>query len=400
MFIWLIREQDAKGGRGSGNWGHVGRKGLKGGSAGLKDTPLDRLQVGGERYVAAKEPKNGRSTIARRTEKVSRRIDENTLTPAESGIVYGANQRGGSQARLQAMENIISSRATLARLQENISPQAVIDRRETITTIQDNAKIVAKNTPKASKKKIGEIIDKHSDEPYDEEDNGWNSGRTQQEIADIMKETLSDIELPQEIVSGIEKGTHSVNISISNEGYEFAIKKGYSDVMRVRRNFEDSETVHNDWFKIDESFRGSNIATQLYASQEKALIKAGVKRVTIQANLDVGGYAWARMGFSYDENENFYSLADRISGKSDGWNTNVRLDRITGNSSFSDEIYDSIQGKQPYEVATMSWARNGKTVTGKDLLLGTNWYAVKNLDSSDVGYQLGQAYYESKGVTP
>lgn len=405
MFIWLIREQNAKGGRGSGNWGHIGRKGLRGGSAGLKDTPIDRLQLGGERYVAAKEPRNGRSTIARRTEKVSRRIDENTLTPAESGIVYGANQRGGSQSRLQAIENIINARARLASIAERSSPQAVIDRQEVITTIQENAKIVADNTPKSSKKAL-DVIKVPPKSYYDDTVDGDDSGRTEQEVYDIMVKTIEKVELPEELANLVESGKADVTVKVTSNGYRLSITDSNDDdisYLTLSRKFTSPDVMYNSLFTIAPQFRGSNVATQIYASQEKALMEAGVKKVRIQANIDVGGYAWARMGFGFDEGKNAYDIENVIDRE---WNQNTvsyewgKIQRLTGNADFARQIKSQLRGKQPYEIATMNFEYEGKKVSGKDLLLGTNWYAEKNLNPNDVGYQLGRAYYESKGVTP
>ncbi len=405
MFIWLIREQNAKGGRGSGNWGHVGRKGLRGGSAGLKDTPIDRLQIGGERYVAAKEPKNGRSTIARRTEKVNRRLDMDSLEPLDRSMIQIAGQRGGSQARLQAMENIINARAVLARIAEPNTSTTVEDRQEIITTIQENAKVVADNTSKSSKKAL-DVIKIPPKTYYDDTVDGEDSGRTEQEIYDIMVKTIEKVELPEELANLLESGEAEVTVKVTSNGYRINITDSIDDdieYLTLSRKFTSPDVMYNSYFKISPQFRGSNVATQIYASQEKALMEAGVKKVRIQANIDVGGYAWARMGFGFDEDRNAYGIENVIDRQ---WNNATisyelgRIQKIAGNADFARQIKSQLRGKQPYEIATMNFEYEGKKVSGKDLLLGTNWYAEKNLNPNDVGYQVGQAYYESKGVTP
>jgi hypothetical protein len=44
---------DAKGGIGSGNWGHAGRKGVKGGSAPIANNSADKIYAGGQKYKQA-----------------------------------------------------------------------------------------------------------------------------------------------------------------------------------------------------------------------------------------------------------------------------------------------------------------------------------------------------------
>lgn len=44
---------DAKGGIGSGNWGHAGRKGIKGGSAPISSNSADKIYAGGQKYKQA-----------------------------------------------------------------------------------------------------------------------------------------------------------------------------------------------------------------------------------------------------------------------------------------------------------------------------------------------------------
>lgn len=54
MFIF----GNGKGGRGSGNFGHVGRQGILGGSASMGATPVERLALGAKRHQEASGAKN------------------------------------------------------------------------------------------------------------------------------------------------------------------------------------------------------------------------------------------------------------------------------------------------------------------------------------------------------
>jgi hypothetical protein len=59
-------------------------------------------------------------------------------------------------------------------------------------------------------------------------------------------------------------------------------------------------TVTHENFVINDAAQGRGIAEEFYAWNEHAYAKAGFKSITMLANMDVGGYAWAKAGFHWD----------------------------------------------------------------------------------------------------
>lgn len=55
-----------KGGLGSGNFGHIGRKGIRGGSASMSNTPPERISLGAQRYQAKFNTDNPKQVSAKR----------------------------------------------------------------------------------------------------------------------------------------------------------------------------------------------------------------------------------------------------------------------------------------------------------------------------------------------
>ena len=71
----------------------------------------------------------------------------------------------------------------------------------------------------------------------------------------------------------------------------------------VRGFIEDvtgEKTVLHEYWKVPESLQGNGISKRLMKSMFKQYEKCGVEKVMLTANIDVGGYAWARYGFSAD----------------------------------------------------------------------------------------------------
>ena len=93
--------------------------------------------------------------------------------------------------------------------------------------------------------------------------------------------------------------------------------------------------------------------------------------------LEVGGYAWARMGFNFASGgSTWYADAAK-----DIWKRNT-------NAPFPKGVYTA------YEIAALR-TPNGVNV-GKEVLLGTFYSAVKYLDPKHETWKAGQAYYRSK----
>ena len=68
--------------------------------------------------------------------------------------------------------------------------------------------------------------------------------------------------------------------------------------------------VHNALLTIDENFQGQGFAERFYEQTESRLTEEGYRAVWVQANIDVGGYAWARRGFLWFDEKGYDRGAD------------------------------------------------------------------------------------------
>lgn len=109
--------------------------------------------------------------------------------------------------------------------------------------------------------------------------------------------------------------------------------------------------------------------------------------MTLYANVTVGGYAWARMGFNAVDPDDVKFMARAVQDKYMLW-ANEFLDRSQVPKTMA-EVAAFLAPGEKY---------SDDTRIGKSVLLGTGWEGYKNLDDNDKGYQVGLAYYKAKGV--
>lgn len=152
-------------------------------------------------------------------------------------------------------------------------------------------------------------------------------------------------------------------------------------------NYKDGEPVevHNDYLQLNSDQQGQGIASDLYRRQEDWFIREGVPIVTILANIDVGGFAWARKGFDYDGPEeaarHLRSIARRarsLNLPEDDIKYFERAARAARNAlgdRFAPKTWPT-----PYEVSQYGYKPGDTMWPGKDLMLGTHWNAIKHLD--------------------
>jgi len=187
---------------------------------------------------------------------------------------------------------------------------------------------------------------------YHDEKTGWTA-------------RLSRIELDQTPRS---KSPDETEISIRGDVYK---PNGESPGYFRRTIFKNSDgkiEVHNDMFVLDSGVGGKGFGSRFYKNAEETYLQAGVDMVTIHANLSVGGYAWARMGYD------FTGTFER----------EFNINRYNNNRYVNKLPLDT----PAYKIAVAPG--------GKDFLLGSNWHAVKNMDPDDEGFLVGYHYMSLK----
>ena len=139
--------------------------------------------------------------------------------------------------------------------------------------------------------------------------------------------------------------------------------------------------VKHEFFTLKKGYQGEGFGSRFYQNAEESYVKAGLKAVRLDANIDVGGYAWARMGFDFAPVEvNYdYAVMEKLSLK---YKARYGVD-ITNPPKTANGIA-ALTGPDGHRI-------------GKEALMGTYWVGQKSLSPGSTGYKVGQAYYQSKG---
>lgn len=143
--------------------------------------------------------------------------------------------------------------------------------------------------------------------------------------------------------------------------------KWYAPKFELIRSFDtDSRgirSVDHELFTLSEDLQGKGISKRIFRSLYKQYKTVGVQRMEVYANINVGGYTWARYGFC---------VADRdtaISAIRFGNLTKKQEDRIV---AIIDDHFS--KSKAPFPMNKIA-----RLPYGKEALLGSDWEGVLDL---------------------
>lgn len=157
--------------------------------------------------------------------------------------------------------------------------------------------------------------------------------------------------------------------------------------------------VHHDSFSIQEVYEGLGFGSTFYQNAENVYLGQGIDKVTVYANISVGGYAWARMGFDFEKPE---ELRSKQTMAKDAWKSS--WNRFKSNDTDPMPVmptfthaWELAAMKSPWDSHFPRYTDNPKSNTfGKYVLLGKSWDGIKYINPKATSAQVGAAYYESK----
>lgn len=137
----------------------------------------------------------------------------------------------------------------------------------------------------------------------------------------------------------------------------------------------DGKTVHHSEMVLEPGVQGQGFATRQMVHVVDAYRSAGVRKMTLTANADVGGYAWARAGFSFDDSQIFSSMyresivkkARNAARRADPA-TRLEIRRVTSDPRSS-----------PIDFAMIGHTPGATMWPGKKIMLGSTWNATMEL---------------------
>lgn len=222
----------------------------------------------------------------------------------------------------------------------------------------------------------------------------WKPGdptdRIKAQITDVVRGVLDEAGLPE--------GTLTVSVKPASTLSKLTVAVRYSrpddykkaSVALHRQIYPSERKVHNWQFSVAKDLQGHGIGAKMTAALEDLWRSEGIETVTVGANVDVGGYAWARLGFEFKDPAQaaeFVSDAQKqITKYAPIWAKKVSpeyVEDVKAQVQALQERLDAGDTILPAEIAMLGY-REGLDDPpfywlGKRVLLGTSWDGVKDL---------------------
>jgi len=141
------------------------------------------------------------------------------------------------------------------------------------------------------------------------------------------------------------------------------------DNFRMQRTFSNG-TAYHDNLTIPQQIQGKGFSKDLFRSLYQQYRNAGITNIEVQANINVGGYSWAKYGFSAKS-----EFHDDISS----WGKWQLSEKNISQSNYN----DFSKWMERYKGVDIPMWQLAEKKYGKNLLLGSNWKGVIDLTNSE-----------------
>lgn len=201
---------------------------------------------------------------------------------------------------------------------------------------------------------------------------------TEKQIKELFNFTDPDTGLSAEAYA-VEAGQNSIVAHVNIKNADGAVVGKAMRSVRLGKSGEPQ--VYHHSFNLGKRFQGGGFSSRWLRQMEDRYREAGIKEIGLTTS-DVGGYAWAKAGFDFQ---------DRAQAKLAATAINKLLTSKAGQRDLPQRVItDGLElvrrartgGEDiptPAEFAMLGWTPGAETWVGKEGMLGTSWYAVKEL---------------------
>jgi GNAT superfamily N-acetyltransferase len=149
-------------------------------------------------------------------------------------------------------------------------------------------------------------------------------------------------------------------------------------------------------FELDPPYQGKGIGSQMLQASEDLYRSRGIKRITLQANKDVGGYTWARQGFQFSAFDPTMPAVDQQRARKKLIQKLTTVIQSMPPSEHKDEALELLNrvrsGEEvlPAQFAVIGWTEGADNWAGKQMMLKAAWDGYKTLrDEEDINDERG-----------
>ena len=139
--------------------------------------------------------------------------------------------------------------------------------------------------------------------------------------------------------------------------------------------------AHHDLLSIYDDKQGQGIGSKFIKASDEYYRKVGVDEIRLTANVDVGGYAWAKQGFDFVDP----SAAGGVIMKLADYNTDDaayqgQVQKLADRANEAISSGNRALWPSAFEVSRAGYKPGATIWPGKGAMLGSNWEGVKRLD--------------------
>lgn len=183
---------------------------------------------------------------------------------------------------------------------------------------------------------------------------------------------------------GVKVTVHTVDRFAKGMQLSATLSVGGVDIGEMTRSVGLGGTAIHSSFMLHDKWQGRGYGRDLTESHMRVWKAMGLKEIRLTANDDVGGYAWARYGWSTLSDEKLEDFRQQLRS---------RLDEAHAAGKITDELHQ--HGQELLSAATGMWDIAGfrlGPVSGKDLLVGAIWAGSFDLTDGSPNMEQWQLY--------
>lgn len=193
-----------------------------------------------------------------------------------------------------------------------------------------------------------------------------------------LEEFVTDMrKIMKEEIGPRESDALNMDFNISPGGnWQMSLRGGGLTMDRRFRVTSNGQTsVDHSYFKIDAAHQGSDAGKKMFKALYKQYRNAGIAKISVHANIDVGGYAWGRYGFTCTK-ATAESLAHsrftvgRTSGHIEGYRISA-TDQVNARETIRD-FYRTNPSSRRFPVDLLCNTGPGRKA-GKVALIRSDW---------------------------
>lgn len=180
------------------------------------------------------------------------------------------------------------------------------------------------------------------------------------------------------VVEGVDTGAGSVYVKAVF--YKDGARAGKM-VRRFEQDYDGSTFVEHEFFQLYDGYQGTGLATEFLENAEVWYRAHGVVRIDVHANIDVGGYTWAKQGYGWAPRMGHASVEAMVKRVKKVATREGDADALKRLNAMLRQMKSAPreQWPTPYDLAMVGYTEGATEWVGKTAMLNSDWYGVKTL---------------------